>query len=79
MVLNLVDLLGFGPTVRKVYRNPHSESLTFFAILAACNSIVVMALEHESVATVLFLATIAIVCLLLLFLIVSRRRVLAAA
>lgn len=77
VVLTLVDLLGFGPTVRKVYTAPHSESLTFFAILAARNSIVVMALEHYSVATVLFPAAIAIACLLLLFLIVSRRRVLA--
>jgi hypothetical protein len=39
---------------------------------------VVMALEHSSVATVLFPAAIAVACIFLMILIVYRRRVLAA-
>lgn len=78
VVLTAVDLLGFGPTIRKAYSAPHSESLIFFGILAARNIIVVMALERTSVATVLFPAAIAVACILLMTLIAYRRRVLAA-
>ncbi len=73
VVLTVVDLLGFGPTVRKVNANPHSESLPFFALFAARNSIVVMALEDYSVVTVLFPATTAAACVLLMALIAYRR------
>ena len=73
VLLTLVDLLGFGPTVRKANANPYSESLPFFALFAARNSIVVIALENYSVATVLFPATIAAACVLLMALIVYRR------
>jgi len=78
VVLTVVDLLGFGPTVRKVCVNPHSESLSFFALFAARNSLVVMALERYSVTTVLFPAAIALACGLLVALIVYRRRRLVA-
>lgn len=78
VVLTVVDLLGFGPTVRKVYADPHSESLAFFRIVAARKSVVVRALEHDAVATVLFPATIAVACMLLVFLILYRRRIVSA-
>lgn len=74
VVLTLVDILGFGPTVRKVYTEPYSESLAFFALFAARNALVILALEHHSLATVLFPAAVAIACLLLMGLLVCRRR-----
>lgn len=36
VVLTTVDVLGFGPTVRKAYNLPHSESLLFFALKFRC-------------------------------------------
>ena len=77
VILTTVDVLGFGPTVRKAYIFPHSESLLFFALFAARNLIVVMALETYSVTTVLFPAVIAAACLLLMAMMTYRRRVLA--
>ncbi len=74
IVLTVVDLLGFGPTVRKANADPHSESLLFFALFGTRNTIVVMALEHYSVATILFPAAIAIASILLVVLIMYRRR-----
>lgn len=74
VLLTVVDLLGFGPTIRKSYEAPHSESLVFFGLFAARNLIVVAALESYSVATVLFPAAIAAACVLLMLLIVYRRR-----
>lgn len=72
-VLTLVDLLGFGPTVRKAYANPYAESLPFFALFAARNSLVIMAVESYSITTVLFPAAIASACVFLMILIVYRR------
>ncbi len=74
VVLTAVDLLGFGPTIRKAHADPHSESLVFFGMFAARNGIVVMALENYSLATVLFPAVVAVACLLVMGTIVVRRR-----
>jgi len=78
VILTIVDVLGFGPTVRKAYSFPHSESLMFFALFAARNLLVIMALEYYSVTTVLFPAVIAAACVLLLAVLTYRRRALAA-
>lgn len=77
VILTTVDVLGFGPTVRKVYSFPHSESLLFFALFAARNLIVIVALETHSVTTVLFPAVIAVACMLLMAMATYRRRVVA--
>ena len=77
VILTTVDVLGFGPTVRKAYSFPHSESLLFFALFAARNLLVIMALENYSVTTVLFPAVIAAACILLMAMLTYRRRALA--
>jgi len=77
VILTTVDILGVGPTVRKAYHAPLSESIGFFALFAVRNSLVVLALEHYSLATVLFPAAIAATCILLMLMIAIRRRVLA--
>jgi hypothetical protein len=74
VVLTTVDVLGFGPTVRKAYSQPHSESVLFFSLFAARNVIVIMALENYSITTVLFPVVIAATCLLLIVMILYRRR-----
>jgi len=77
VILTTVDVLGFGPTVRKAYAFPHSESLLFFSLVALRNLIVILALESYSVTTVLFPAVIAAACLALIAMLVYRRRGLA--
>lgn len=77
IVLTTVDVLGFGPTVRKAYSFPHSESLLFFSLFAARNLLVIMALENYSVTTVLFPAVIAAACMLLMAMVTYRRRAIA--
>lgn len=77
VVLTTVDVLGFGPTIRKAYTAPHSESLPFFALLAARNALVIIALENYSLTTVLFPAVIAVACLALITMVGYRRRMIA--
>jgi hypothetical protein len=74
VILTTVDVLGFGPTIRKAHRFPHSESVLFFALFAARNLLVIMALESYSVTTVLFPAAIAAACMLLMAMLTYRRR-----
>lgn len=75
VVLTTVDVLGFGPTIRKSFYQPFSESLLFFSLFATRNLIVILALESYSITTVLFPGAIAVACILLILLISYRRRV----
>ena len=76
VILTTVDTLGFGPTVRKVYQHPHSESLLFYSLFAGRNLVVIAALEAYSLTTVLFPAVVGAACVLLIALAMYRRRVL---
>jgi hypothetical protein len=74
VLLTIVDVLGFGPTVRKVYDQPHAESAGFFALFMLRNALVILALENYSVATVLFPAAVAVACGVVVGLMMIRRR-----
>jgi hypothetical protein len=73
IVLTLVDVLGFGPTLRRGYAHPQEESLSFFGMFVLRNALVLLALEHYSVTTVLFPAAVGVGCVLLIFLVAWRR------
>jgi len=75
IVLTSVDVVGFGPTLRKAYSHPFEEDRIFFSLFMVRNLIVIVALEHYSMTTVMFPATIASACLALLILITYRRRI----
>ena len=77
VILTTVDVFGFAPTFRRSYISPFEEQLMFYVIMAVRNLIVVLALENYSLTTVLFPATIAVVCLIFSLMVVSRRRVVA--
>ncbi len=73
VILTAVDVMGFGPTIRKAYRRPMEENLTFFALFVVRNVVVIFALAHYSLTTVLFPATIAAVSLMLILMVMYRR------
>jgi hypothetical protein len=74
VILTGVDILGFGPTLRKAYANPHQENILFYLLFAVRNVFAIFALEHYSVATVLFPFAISLACLALIAIVVYRRR-----
>ena len=78
IVLTTVDLLGFGPTIRKAYAFPHQENIPFFLLFIARNTFALMALEHYSLATVLFPLSVSSACLFLLIMVSYRRTVVNA-
>lgn len=79
VVLTAVDVLGFGPTLRKAWHLPHSESLLFFGLFMARNVIAIAALENHSLTTVLFPAAIAAACFMLMAMVSYRRSVVGTA
>jgi len=78
VILTTVDILGFGPTVRKAYTYPFEEQLTFFVLIAVRNILSIMALEHYSLTTALFPSMTAAACSFFILMVTYRRRVLIA-
>ncbi len=76
IILTFVDLLGFGPTLRKAYQHPHKENLGFFSLFALRNSLVIIALNNYSLTTVLFPAAVGLACVSLIILVLFRRHLL---
>ncbi|HEV7301307.1 MAG TPA: hypothetical protein VGN72_18230 [Tepidisphaeraceae bacterium] len=79
VTLTVVDLLGFGPTMRKAYWHPREEHAGHFALSALRNGLVILALERYSLTTVLFPAAVGIVCLLLVAMLSWRWKALQTA
>lgn len=73
IILTLVDLAGYGPTVKKVQMRPFEEDLTVFALMGTRNVIAIAAMEHYSLTTVLFPGVTAVACLSFILMVVSRR------
>ncbi|WP_417389574.1 hypothetical protein [Gimesia sp.] len=78
ILLTVIDLLGFGPTIRKAYDHPFEESILFIFLFFIRNTFALLALESYSLTTVLFPLSICIVCLFLTLLIHYRRKILIA-
>lgn len=73
IVLTAVDLLGFGPTMRRAFIAPESESALFFLAFALRNAAVLGALEHYSLTTMLFPAAIGLACMGVVVVLLMRR------
>ncbi len=76
VILTAVDVLGFGPTIRKAYSHPFQEDIVFFTLFAVRGFFSVGALENFSLTTVLFPAAVSLACLLLVLMVIYRRRLL---
>jgi len=77
VILTSVDVIGFGPTIRKAYCYPFEEQLTFFVLMAMRNLFVIIALENLSVTTILFPALTGLGCMVFIVVVIFRRRALA--
>jgi hypothetical protein len=78
VILTTMDLLGFGPTLRRAYFYPWSESNLFFTLVALRNLLVVLALEKFSLTTVLFPAVVGTACVVVVLLLTWRRKIVPA-
>ncbi|WP_425642208.1 hypothetical protein ACPUEK_02405 [Marinomonas gallaica] len=77
IILTAIDMIGFGPTYRKVYLRPFEDSRMFFLIMILRSVCAIVALEAYSVTTVLFPLSLALGFLIVLVILQYRRMVLA--
>ena len=78
VVLTVVDLLGFGPTLRRAYRHPEQERISFFGLFVLRNLLVILSLERLTLTTALFPAAVGLACVGMVLLLFWRRRSLLA-
>lgn len=69
----LTDILGFGPTVRKSWNKPHSETLFTWQVAAARHALGILALEHFNIYTMLYPVAWTAANILFFVLILMRR------
>ena len=73
LLVTTVDILGFGPTLRKAYARPESESLLFFCLIVVRNAFVLLALERYSLTTALFPVAIGSMATIVSIVVVTQR------
>jgi hypothetical protein len=74
VILTVVDTLGFGPTLRKVWTHPREESLQFYFLFVIRSALSVVALESRNLTTLLFPVTMMLACGAVCMLLWWRRR-----
>ena len=58
IVVAAVDSVGFVPTFRKGFQEPFSETTSTFIMSAVANALSILALQHYSVTTVLYIGSL---------------------
>lgn len=74
ILVTIIDLLGFMPTIRKIYNKPHQETLFTHVLSTIKYGLILIALENYTAVTVLFPLAVFIADGLLVGLIVVRRK-----
>ena len=75
VILTTIDVLGFGPTMRKLYHHPYEESMWFYVLFAVRSAVSIPALASLSLTTLLFPAAMVVSCFILCVLLLWRRQV----
>lgn len=73
VILTAVDVLGFGPTIRKLYTHPQEESALFYFLFALRSALSVLALESRTLTTLLFPVAMVLCCVVVCVLLWWRR------
>jgi hypothetical protein len=74
LLLTAIDIIGYLPTLRKAYAKPFEEQTLLYNVISVRNLIAITALEHYSLATVLFPALTTFANLVLVGIVYARRR-----
>ena len=74
ILITIVDFLGFLPTIRKSYHKPHEETLITYVLSALKFVLAIVALDHYSVITWLYPASLVAANGFFVFMLVVRRR-----
>jgi hypothetical protein len=73
LILTIIDLIGYLPTLRKAYHQPFEEQLTIFVVMTIRNFISIAALDNYNFTNILFQAATAAANLVVIALVLTRR------
>lgn len=79
IIVTIINCVAFYPTFRKTWARPHEEHITIYAWNVPRQGLTIAALTQYSVATVLFPASIIVMCTLFVGTIAYRRHTLKKA
>lgn len=79
VILTTVDVLGFGPTLRKAWSHPYEESFQFYLLFVIRSGLSIPALTSRNPTTLLFPLAMMVSCSFVCVLLWWRRRVLGRA
>jgi len=75
IIVTVINSIAFYPTVRKSWQRPYEEHVTIYALNIPRQMLAIAALTHYSVTTVLFPASVIVMCILFFGTVTYRRRV----
>jgi hypothetical protein len=78
ILATITDVLGFAPTIRKTWNNPHSETLSFYLANTVRFGIAMIALERYTLVTALYPLTWLFANGLFALMLIVRRKVIAS-
>lgn len=77
VLLSVIDILGFVPTIRKSWRDPYSETLSFYIIVTFRHALSIFAISEYNLITALFPVTwVAMNAIFSIMLIIRRKKIL---
>jgi hypothetical protein len=74
IMITLIDVLGFLPTVRKTWLDPHSESIVAWSLYAFGNIAALLAITNYSIMTSFYIVAMIAASTALVLTIVLRKR-----
>jgi hypothetical protein len=74
ILLSVTDMLAFGPTIRKSWVDPYSETLSLYTITAVRHVLAIVALSQINIVTVLFPLTWVIANIFFSIMLIYRRK-----
>lgn len=77
IIVTMINTTAFYPTFRKTWAKPHEEHMTLYALNIPRQALSIAALTKISLTTVLFPASVIVMCSLFFGTIMYRRRVLS--
>lgn len=77
LLISLIDFLGFLPTIRKSYAKPYEETLIHYVLAGLKFVLAIIALDHYTIVTWFYPASLVAANLLFVGMLVVRRRQIA--
>ncbi len=78
ILITVSEILAFGPTVRKSWNAPYTETLALYEISAVRHGLAVLAVEQLNILTALYPAAWALTNVAITLILLSRRRVISS-